>query len=176
MDENYTILNNIHTKYFDSKILNEGLKDFNDQLRDFHINTPTAESIINLNFQVFDYFSRIEVSTLFVSITGSDSIFYRFSGRQKNVEFKLEEFIDYTGEPEDVEAVLHIYTNGVKEGSYYGSLDEMFCLIMKKETPLEAISEGYEYIYKGSAAKIREYIPQYVLSFTSNPEEEFPKN
>lgn len=84
------------------------------------------------NYEVFKFISQLDLNRLFISLTSSDSIFYRFSTYGNNYEFKLELFLDYNpADNRDIQCALHIYNNANKIGAYYGNIEYISTVITK---------------------------------------------
>ena len=96
--------------------------------------------------------SNFNLNNLFVSLVGSDSIFFRFTSIDNCYEFKLEAFLEYNDNDEsDIEATLHVYKNGMKEKSLFGGIDYLCDIVSKLLTePLYEIvpNYGFKKIYK----------------------------
>jgi len=125
-------LNKIVALYFDNKILNDAYKAFRIQL----LSIPEDASIVFLNTKdILSILGQLKtIDKLFISLTSSNSIFFRFIIAEKN-EFKIEFFYDYDkNDKEDVQSVLHYYSDGEKKSSYFGSISSIFSIISEIST------------------------------------------
>jgi hypothetical protein len=83
-----------------------------------------AGNIKGLNSYIFSLIGEYEFEKIFVSITSSNSIFYRFKLEESSYEFKWEIFYDFNQDPDsDVESILHIYKDNIKIKSTFGFID-----------------------------------------------------
>lgn len=115
--------------YPTNDIVKEALSSFTKQLF-FISESGIYDKIISKNNEVFKLLSELPLRKFFVSITSSDSIYYRFSFLNSEYEFKLEVFFDYEEEDEfDIESTLHIYNGKVKEAASFGSLESLHNII-----------------------------------------------
>lgn len=88
--------------------------------------TTLRKAIKTANLSIAD----LHLDNVFISFTNSDSIFYRFNIAKTHDEFRLEYFLNYDKDNlDDCEAVLHIYSSGIKISSNYGSLEALVDLI-----------------------------------------------
>jgi|GEM_PF-5442045 len=111
--------------YSTNKVLNEAYKSFKTQLSSI---TPEFRvSACSVTDKVFDLLNRLNLDKLYISITSSDSLFFRFSNCKSDYEFKFEVFYDYDESDEnDIESTLHVYKNQEKKDSYFGSIEYLF--------------------------------------------------
>ena len=91
----------------------------------------------------------------------------------KNLEFKLELFFDFDEKNnDDVQTTLHVYKNGIKQGAYFGTLEEMYNLITKTYAVAEPKSFfSYTYI---PVPLVEQPYSVLALSHAINPEKSFP--
>lgn len=88
------------------------------------LDKPKYNKIISIYSKVFTRASVFNLSRIFVTLTQSDSIFFRLKSDNNKYEFKLEVFFDYDEyNEEDIESTLHIYKEGEKQKSLFGSVD-----------------------------------------------------
>ena len=146
--------------YPNSKIAKSALNSFNTEIGFYNeFYNGLISEIKSLNNDVFRLISDLPLDKLFISLTTSNSIFYRFTLLNSTYEFKLEVFFDYNeNEESDIQSTLHIYHNGVKEKAVYGSLEYLYNIITEtygkfeySYTPLEI------YTILPQETKIKEY-------------------
>jgi hypothetical protein len=117
-----TILN----LYFDSELLQNEYALITEKLR---LLSPEqaifTDKIHEINNEIFNFISKIKIDNIYISITSSNSIFYRFLNLDNKIEFKLEAFFDVQDDEKEFEAVLHVYKDGKKNTSYFGPLGEV---------------------------------------------------
>jgi hypothetical protein len=100
-------------------------------IRNFYIeserilDSEIAESYGNINNEVFSLLSWLPLEKLYISITTSDSIFYRFKISNSPFEFMWEAFLDYDGEG-NKGSTLQIYKNAIKQKATFGDIDYIY--------------------------------------------------
>jgi hypothetical protein len=159
------INNSIVELYIDNKVLNDSYTEFKRQLHSI------PESLHGRIYSTLnDFFIRlndVELTKIFISATHSESLFFRFSTHNSNIEFKFEIFYDYNSADEtDIESILHIYDNGEKVNSYFGSIEQLFDIVKKKATRCYIIygfnTENTEFTEKSYGVMPNYYLPQTV--------------
>lgn len=162
-----TELNKIIGFYSVNPILNDCYRSFNTQL-----NLIPENSQIKAKENFDSFINRLEelnLSKLYVSVTTSNSLFFRFSNWNSNTEFKFEIFNEFTPTEEgDVESTLHIYESGKNKGSFFGNIHYLFSIVKEHST-------AYPFVYainkelEKDMEKIYSGVPQYSLSRHINP-------
>jgi hypothetical protein len=117
-------------------------------------------NILGLNSEIFSHLSEFDLEKIFVSITTSDSLFYRFKIKGNPYEFKLELSFEQSNEP-NIESILHIYKNGIKDkstfGSLYYTLDVIYSLISPEDSTFYIASEDPIEVFETSQIVFEEY-------------------
>lgn len=98
-----TVVNNIGSQYLTNKIRSK-------------------------NNEILFLISALNLDSLFISLTNSNSILYRFKFIDTKYEFKWEVFLD---DEDDcaIQSILHIYQDQKKVKSTYGSIQYIYELI-----------------------------------------------
>jgi hypothetical protein len=126
-------INNYNTLvgFYSSNIaVNKSYLDFNKYIQiapkelQYKISTLTTDF---LNLLV-----PLNLKNIHISTTSNDSVLFRFSTANKQYDFKFEIFYDYNPQDEsDCESILHLYENGVKKDSYFGTRDELYNIVLE---------------------------------------------
>lgn len=130
-----TILDNSFFEiYPNSDIAQKAYVSFKEQVYSPLLENEELISKANtINSEIFNLISEFSLSKFFVSITTSNSIFYRFAIFESNLEFKLEVFFDYdVNDESDIQSTLHVYDGSIKEGAYFGAIDYLYKIIISK--------------------------------------------
>ncbi len=137
-----------------------------------HSNEMTDLKLIDsLNSGVFECLSTFPIEKLFISLSNNDSIFYRFILNNNSLEFKFEVFFDEEKTEEfELQSILHIYENSIKKGSFYGSLEEMYNVIIATYASSQPTKTYFEYLWKVPNAYFKQYGSELALSYVPNPE------
>lgn len=119
-----------------------------NQLSDSVIkNAELYNRIIEVYTDVFNRISGFNLKHLFVTLTQSDSLFFRLISNDNIYEFKLEAFLNYEADnDQDIQATLHIYKNSSKQKSLYGDIDQLCRIIAESLTSVPV----YETIFNNS--------------------------
>lgn len=97
--------------------------------------------IIGLNNELFQLISSLNLERLHITLTQSDSIYYKFKTKDSEFEFRWEIFHDYVlGDVDDIQSTLHVYKSGAKTGSFLGSTYETLEVIL---STLKKSEKGY---------------------------------
>jgi hypothetical protein len=80
---------------------------------------------LSVNTEVFSLISGLPLEKLFISVTSSESIFYRFKLFGWVYEFMWEVFLDYDGD-KNIGSTLQIYNDSTKVKSTYGSISYIY--------------------------------------------------
>ena len=88
------------------------------------ITSDVLQKITTLNTEILEILCQLNIDKLFITITTSQSLFYRFSVANFQLEFKLEVFFNIDS-ADSTEAVLHVYKSGEKQNSFYGTIKEL---------------------------------------------------
>lgn len=143
--------------------------DFNNAQKQFEKQLALLREDVSIKAEnafnkVSQLISSFEFDHIYISLTQSESILFTFSTLKSDFELKMEVYLDYNSDdPEDIEAILNIYENGIKQSPYFGTVE---CLY---EKILSLISPNNYYVYGLENAKISFNISQAIpLSVSSN--------
>jgi hypothetical protein len=100
-------------------------------------NSEQRRLFSELNTQIFNLLTWLSLDDLSISITSSESIFYRFKVSDSDFDFMWEAFLDYDGEG-NFGSTLQVYKNDVKYKSTFGEVDYIY------ETVNEIAFQGEE--------------------------------
>lgn len=136
-------------------------------------NSPYHNKIVSTYSNALTRILPLNLNNLFITLTKSDSIFFRFTSIDNVYEFKLEAFLDYDEcDNDDVESTLHIYKNGIKQKSLYGDIDYL-CDIVRKIIPITelvyeiTLNKDFKEVYgmgDGNVLWNAEGIPQILIA------------
>jgi len=106
-----------------------------------------AESYKAFNNEIFSLLSWLPLEKLYISVTSSDSLFYRFKLKDSPFEFMWEAFLDYDGEG-NKGSTLQIYKNDIKQKPTFGDTDYIYSVIndiaFQDEYNTESVFEMFE--------------------------------
>jgi hypothetical protein len=102
--------------------VSDALKHFNLEIKKLD-NSDLADRMSINNAEVISLISLFDPEKLYISITSSDSVFYRFKLYDSPFEFKWNVFVNAN---EEENSTLIIYKNSIKQNSYYGSVYELY--------------------------------------------------
>ena len=128
MSENYSYTNSVIELYSWNNIFDKAYKSFKKQLNILPQNK--LQIISSKSNIVFELLSSLTLSKLFISLTSSDSIFFRFSPSILNLSLRFSMITDQN-DNSDIESTLHIYENGSKISSNFGSIEYLFNIVRK---------------------------------------------
>jgi len=161
------INNQIIELYTDNKVLNDAYKSFRKQLSS--IPDDLHYALFSITNDFFGQIKGLNLDKLFISITQSNSLFFRFSNYNSNYEFKFEIFSEYDSTDEkDIESILHLYKNGEKENSYFGTVQNLFNIV-KNLTPDLQIVYGFNTEYTKEAKTVYSRVQNYTIPETPSP-------
>jgi len=93
------------------------------------------QSYSDYNAQIFSLLSWLPLEDLYISITSSESIFYRFKLKDIDFDFMWEAFLDYDGEG-NKGSTLQIYKGDNKYKSITGDVDAIYGIINEVAFPV----------------------------------------
>lgn len=89
-----------------------------------------TKKIFSKNNEILFLISALNLDSLFISLTSSNSILYRFKFFDSRYEFKWEVFIDEeNNDDNEIQSILHIYQHQKKIKSTYGSIEFIYEVI-----------------------------------------------
>lgn len=102
-----------------------------------YLNVPSHVSD-EIASRTIHFLSDFDIHNIFISLSSNNSIIFRFTPYSSHLECQLEVFLDYNPQDEeDIEAIFHLYKNGVKQSSYYGLLADFYMLIRDNISEIE---------------------------------------
>jgi len=155
--------------YFSSPVIQGAYDNYKSLLEKYRNRAELPVLKINdLNNQVLELLSQLpeSLSYLYISITSSDSLFYRFSKKDEKCEYKLEVFFNLEDEESEVQSTLNVYENGVNSHSYYGLVIDIFDII--KVAKHHTKSEMYFYEVKKTPVPVKQYFEKLAVPVPIN--------
>jgi hypothetical protein len=129
-----------------NKVVEGAYDSFKKQLLSLDCTDIERSGARYYNYEVFALIGELPLNYLYVNITPSKSIFYRFG--ISHYEFKLEVFFDYdANDDSDVLATLHVY-NKNQQDSYFGSLEYLQKVIT---STYEENRENYDIFFEDTS-------------------------